>query len=125
MSPHATTSLAAGLENSMSDDASSLHDLADTEVLAHFNSTYPQQASCKLWTPTPSIISAVTLSLVHRQEAMRSGVIAQRAAGADTQWQLWSDFCGDLAVDALTLQPPRSSRYRLVLLLTNNNNNNE
>jgi hypothetical protein len=47
----------------MSDDASRLHDLTDSEFFAHFNSTYPQQASWKLWTPTPSIISAVTLSL--------------------------------------------------------------
>jgi hypothetical protein len=24
-----------------------------------------------------------------------------RATGADTHWQLWSDFCDELAVDAL------------------------
>ena len=42
------------------------------------------------------------------QDAVRSGVTAQRAAGADTHWQLWSDFCDELAVDALlsNLQDP-------------------
>jgi hypothetical protein len=57
----------AGLGNSMSDDASRLHDLTDSEFLAHFNSTYPQKASWKVWTPTPRILSAVTLSL-HRKK---------------------------------------------------------
>ena len=39
---------------------------------------------------------------------MRSGVTAQRAAGADTHWGLWSAFCDELAVDALlsNLQDP-------------------
>ena len=42
------------------------------------------------------------------QDAVRSGVTAQGAAGADTHWQLWSDFCDELAVDALlsNLQDP-------------------
>jgi len=55
----------AGLDNSMSDDASRMHDLTDAEFLTHFNSTYPQSASWQLWTPTPNILSAVTSSL-HR-----------------------------------------------------------
>jgi hypothetical protein len=90
--------------NSMSDDASCpLHDLTDSEFLTPFNSTYPQNASWKLWTPTPSILSAVTLSLA-AQEAVRSSVTAQCAARANTHWwQLWSDFCDKLAIDALLL----------------------
>jgi hypothetical protein len=47
------------------------------------------------------ILSAVT-HFELAQEAVRSGITAQRrAAGADTHWQLWSDFCDELAVDAL------------------------
>jgi hypothetical protein len=49
----------------MSDDVSRLHDLTDTAFLTQFNSTYPQKASWELWTPTPSILSAVTLSLLN------------------------------------------------------------
>jgi hypothetical protein len=50
----------------MSDDAFHLYNLTDSEFLANFNSTYPQQASWKLWTLTPRILSTVTLSL-HRK----------------------------------------------------------
>jgi hypothetical protein len=46
----------------MSDDASRMHDLTDAEFLTHFNSMYPQSTSWQLWTPTTSILSAVTLS---------------------------------------------------------------
>ena len=39
---------------------------------------------------------------------MRSGVTAQRAASADTHWELWSTFCHELALDSLlsNLQDP-------------------
>ena len=42
------------------------------------------------------------------QEAVRSGVTAQRAASADTHWELWSTFCHELALDSLlsNLQDP-------------------
>jgi hypothetical protein len=42
------------------------------------------------------------------QEAVRSGVTAQRAASADTHWELWATFCHELALDSLlsNLQDP-------------------
>ena len=55
-----------GLANILSDDASRLHHLSDAEFLTHFNSTYPQTTSWQLWTPSPAILSSVTLALRKR-----------------------------------------------------------
>ena len=55
-----------GVNNKAADDASRLTHLSDDEFLTHFNSTYPQKATWKLWTPTPNIISSV-ISALHRQ----------------------------------------------------------
>jgi hypothetical protein len=52
-----------GVDNLMSDDASRLHHLSDNAFLTHFNCRYPQHVSWQLWTPSPEILSAVTMSL--------------------------------------------------------------
>jgi hypothetical protein len=52
-----------GGSNNMADDASRLFQLSDTAFLSYFNSTYPQQVSWQLVTPTPQMISAVTSAL--------------------------------------------------------------
>ena len=52
-----------GVENNMSDDASRLHHLSDAALLTHFESHYPQPSSWKLWTPSPAMLSSVTMAL--------------------------------------------------------------
>jgi hypothetical protein len=54
-----------GPRNAMADDASRLLTLTDDQLLTHFNSTYPQNQSWRLWTPPPEMLSAVTMAL-HR-----------------------------------------------------------
>jgi hypothetical protein len=53
----------AGVENSMADDASRLHHLSNLQFLTHFDSCYPQPLPWRLWTPTPSMTSALTSAL--------------------------------------------------------------
>ena len=52
-----------GGSNNMADDASRLFQLSDAALLSYFNSTYPQQVSWQLVTPTPQMISAATSAL--------------------------------------------------------------
>jgi hypothetical protein len=49
--------------NVMSDDCSRLWHLSDSQLLAHFNATYPQTSSWRLWHPTPGMLSAVMSAL--------------------------------------------------------------
>ncbi|KAK1736299.1 hypothetical protein QTG54_012899 [Skeletonema marinoi] len=55
-----------GVSNQMADDASRLFHLTDTQFLAYFNSTYPQNTSYKIVSPRPEMISCVILAL-HRK----------------------------------------------------------
>jgi hypothetical protein len=56
-----------GPQNAVAGNASRLLHLDDKQLLAHFNSTYPQAQSWRIWTPPPEILSAVTMSL-HRMQ---------------------------------------------------------
>jgi hypothetical protein len=60
-----------GPRNAMADDASRLCDLTDQQLLTHFNSTYPQEQSWRLWTPPQGILSAVTTAL-HRKQSKQA-----------------------------------------------------
>jgi len=55
-----------GVSNQMADDASRLFHLTDTQFLAYFNSTYPQNTSYKIVSPRPEMISCV-ISALHRK----------------------------------------------------------
>ena len=57
----------AGDKNLMADDASRLWQLSDTELLAHFNSTYPQDRSWRLVALRPQMHSALISSLCKRR----------------------------------------------------------
>ena len=54
----------AGASNVMADDASRRWDLTDSQLLAHFNSTYPQTNCCRLRHLSNAMTSAVTGSLL-------------------------------------------------------------
>ena len=56
-----------GDTNSMADNASQLWNLSDTELLAHFNSKYPQAQSWKLAALRPQMHSALISSLYKRR----------------------------------------------------------
>ena len=56
-----------GDTNSMADDASRLWNLSDTELLAHFNSKYPQARSWKLAALRPQIHSTLISSLYKKR----------------------------------------------------------
>jgi len=55
----------SGERNVMSDDASRLLELSNKALLQHFNSTYPQSTSWKLWT-VPSGIRSSVISALHK-----------------------------------------------------------
>jgi hypothetical protein len=55
-----------GGSNPLADDASRLFHLSDHHFLSHFNHTYPQDNCFRLVTPTPSLLSAVTLALLKK-----------------------------------------------------------
>ena len=55
-----------GGSNPLADDASRLFHLADSQLLTHFNSTYPQRHSYHYATPNPSMVSAVTSALLKK-----------------------------------------------------------
>jgi hypothetical protein len=65
-----------GRRNSMADDASRLTDLTATELLTHFNSTYPQPSPWALWTPTQQFLSAVIMALHRRTSPPESFLLA-------------------------------------------------
>jgi len=68
----------AGSRNVMADDASRLQHLSDVDFLTHFNSTYPQPQSWRLWTPPPQIISSVISALHRRPSKPASFLLAPR-----------------------------------------------
>ena len=54
-----------GPTNSAADDASRLQSLSNAEFLHHFNSTYPQKHSWRLWTPPLALRSWLTSVLLN------------------------------------------------------------
>ena len=56
----------SGERNVMSDDASRLFHLSNKQLLAHFDSKYPQNSSWRLWTVTPEMRSSV-ISALHKK----------------------------------------------------------
>jgi hypothetical protein len=61
-----------GAVNVMADDASRLFHLSDTQILTHFNSTYPQTNSWSLRHPTNVMLSSVTSALRKKRVAPAS-----------------------------------------------------
>ena len=61
-----------GPSNAMADDASRLQHLTDSQLLAHFNSHYPQQASWKLCRPTDETMRVVLSSLSMKSANVQS-----------------------------------------------------
>jgi hypothetical protein len=73
-----------GGSNPLADDASRLFHLSDTDFLTYFNTTYPQDVSFRLVTPTPSLLSAVTSALLRKPynvESLRGEVPAPTPIG--------------------------------------------
>jgi hypothetical protein len=66
---HPTFSHIPGTANVMADDCSRLWRLTNSQLLAYFNSTYPQKQPWRMWTPSPKMLSAVT-SALQRQRSM-------------------------------------------------------
>ena len=61
----------SGDTNSMADDASRLWNLSDNELLAHFNSNYPQARSWKFASLRPQMHSVLISSLYKRRSTKR------------------------------------------------------
>jgi hypothetical protein len=59
----ATSDYISGPSNCMADDASRLWNLSNSELLSHFNSTYPQHQSWQLSQPQPNLLSALIMAL--------------------------------------------------------------
>jgi hypothetical protein len=64
-----------GKLNAMADDASRLWNMNDTELLTHFNITYPQHRSWQLYHPRPAVTSAVICAL-HRKRSQPASFLA-------------------------------------------------
>ena len=64
-----------GKSNLMADDSSRLFYLNDANLLDHFNTTYPQAQSFKIWTPSPQILSVVTSALLRRTSRPESVLV--------------------------------------------------
>ena len=62
-----TQSHLPGPLNAMADDTSRLWNLSDSELLMHFNSSYPQLCSWTICQPTSSMISAMISRLCKRR----------------------------------------------------------
>jgi hypothetical protein len=58
-----TSAYLPGMLNVMADDASRRWDLDDSQLLAYFNSTYPQEAPWQLCVPRPAMISSTMQAL--------------------------------------------------------------
>ena len=63
---YSTPFFVPGKLNAMADDCSRLWTLTDSELLAHFNETYPQVVSWKMVHPRPAMLSCAT-SALHRK----------------------------------------------------------
>ena len=61
-----------GKLNVIADDSSRLFNLTNAEFLHHFNTTYPQNQSYQLWTPSPGIISTVISALLKQSCKLES-----------------------------------------------------
>ena len=55
-----------GTLNAMADDCSRLWHLTDSQLLSHFDSTYPQTVSWEMHHPKPGMLSS-TISALHKQ----------------------------------------------------------
>jgi hypothetical protein len=60
---HPTFSYIPGPKNVMADDCSRMWNLSDSQLVAYFNTTYPQKLPWRLWTPGNKILSAVNSAL--------------------------------------------------------------
>jgi hypothetical protein len=69
---HPAWSHIPGLSNVMSDDCSRLWRLTNAELLAYFNSTYPQKLPWRMWTPSPNMLSAVISALQRKRSTPES-----------------------------------------------------
>ena len=69
---HPTFSHIPGVSNVMADDCSRLWRLTNLELLAYFNSTYPQTQPWRMWTPSPNMLSAVISALQRRRSTPES-----------------------------------------------------
>ena len=61
-----------GILNQAADDASRLQHLTNSQLLAYFNSTYPQQRSWHLWTPPPKMRSLLIGALRNKRQPSAS-----------------------------------------------------
>jgi hypothetical protein len=61
-----------GTVNAMADDCSRLWHLSDSQLLAYFNSTYPQPVTWQLCHLRPEMSSALTLALLRKRSAPAS-----------------------------------------------------
>jgi hypothetical protein len=73
---HPTFSHIPGVLNVMADDCSRLWHLTDSELLAYFNFHYPQTQPWRMWTPSPSMLSAVISGLQRKRSAPESFLTA-------------------------------------------------
>ena len=65
-----------GDTNRAADDASRLQSLSNAEFLHHFNSTYPQKQSWRLWTLSPAMLSYLTSVLLSTPSALALPLLA-------------------------------------------------
>jgi hypothetical protein len=100
-----------GVLNSMADDASRLWHLSDTDLLTHFNSTYPQRTSWVLCPLRPKMSSAVTSALRKKRPDPASFLAAAPAPGASGMYG-WDSAGASTRTPSSPVLPTRSSSYR-------------
>ena len=81
----------SGDTNSMEDDASRLWNLSDNELLAHFNSKYPQARYWKLAALSPRMHSALISSFYKRRST--KGWFLSRSRADKRCFRKWEIFC--------------------------------
>ena len=72
-----------GPSNPMADDSSRLFHLNSSKFLTHFNTTYPQTASFRLWTPSRQVSSAV-ISALRRKPSTPESLLVEPVAPSPT-----------------------------------------
>jgi len=86
----------SGDSNSMADDASRLWHLSDSQLLAHFNSKYPQT---QLWQMRPLSRDAFGIDLYAGVEALRHSVVPKTQTDRCSTWEVWISFTEELGLE--------------------------
>ena len=96
-----------GLSNPLADDSSRLFHLTNKELLTHFNSTYPQKNTFRLWTPSRRMTSAV-ISALRKQQCKPESLLVEPKAPQHTGQNGKSSF---LSWPSIPYSKPSKTKY--------------